>query len=76
MIAYLNLVTFVFVLLGTFLFSVTTYLTSENSFAVFGVIMTICLIVTIYFLKKSPVFLNETKHILHLTRKPEKDEKF
>ena len=75
MIAYLNLVTFVFVLLGTFLFSVTTYLTSENSFAVFGVIMTICLIVTIYFLKKSPVFLNETKHILHLTRKTEKNRK-
>ncbi len=43
MIGYLNLVTFIFVLIGTFLFSVTTYLTNENSFAVFGVILTICL---------------------------------
>ena len=66
MIAYLNLVTFVFVLLGTLLFSITTYLTSENSFAVFAVILVICLLVTIYFLRKSPEYLSETKKILHL----------
>jgi len=66
MIAYLNLVTFVFVLLGTLLFSITTYLTSENSFAVFAVILAICVIVTIYFLRKSPEYLSETKKILRL----------
>jgi acyl-[acyl-carrier-protein]-phospholipid O-acyltransferase/long-chain-fatty-acid--[acyl-carrier-protein] ligase len=66
MIGYLNLVTFIFVLTGTLFFSLTTFFTSENSFAVFGVILTICLLVTLYFLKKSNVFWNETKKILHL----------
>lgn len=64
MIAYLNLVTFIFVLLGTFFFSATTYFTSENSFAVFGVILAICLLITFYFFKKSPEFWEETKSIL------------
>jgi len=63
-IAYLNLVTFIFVLLGTLFFSLTTYLTAENSFAVFGVILTICLLVIIYFLKKSPEFWIETKKMV------------
>lgn len=61
MVAYLNLVTFIFVLLGTFFFSVTTYFTNENSYAVFGVILSVCLFVIFYFLKKSPIFWNETK---------------
>jgi acyl-[acyl-carrier-protein]-phospholipid O-acyltransferase/long-chain-fatty-acid--[acyl-carrier-protein] ligase len=56
MIGYLNLVTFVFVLFGTFLFSITTYFTSENSSAVFGVILIICVLVTFYFFKRSPEF--------------------
>lgn len=64
MIAYLNLVTFIFVLLGTFLFSITTFFTSENSFVVFGVILSICLLVSTYFLVKSPEFWQETKVIL------------
>jgi len=69
MIGYLNLVTFIFVLLGTLFFSATTYFTAENSFAVFGVILAICLLITFYFLKHSPVFLIETKAILHLATK-------
>ena len=64
MIGYLNLVTFIFVLLGTLLFSLTTYFTAENSFAVFGVIFTICLLVTFYFLKKSPDYWTETKKMV------------
>jgi hypothetical protein len=60
MIGYLNLVTFIFVLLGTLFFSLTTFFTSENSFAVFGVVFTISLLVTFYFLKKSPEYRNET----------------
>ena len=64
MIGYLNLVTFIFVLFGTFLFSVTTHFTSENSFAVFGVLLSICSLVSIYFIKKSPEFLKETKKLL------------
>ena len=67
MIGYLNLVTFVFVLLGTLFFSLTTYFTSENSFAVFGVILIICLLVTFYFLKKSPGYWNETKKMFKRT---------
>jgi len=63
MIGYLNLVTFAFVLLGTLFFSLTTYFTSENSFAVFGVILTICILITFYFIKKSPEYLTETKRL-------------
>ena len=64
MIAYLNLVTFVFVLLGTLLFSLTTYFTSENSYAVFGVILTVCILIAGYYLKRSPVYWNETKGMM------------
>ncbi|MFZ4725545.1 MAG: MFS transporter [Paludibacter sp.] len=64
MIAYLNLVTFVFVLLGTFLFSATTYFTSENSYAVFGVILCFCSLVIFYYLKSSPIYWKETKIML------------
>jgi len=63
MIGYLNLVTFAFVLLGTLFFSLTTYFTSENSFAVFGVILAICILITFYFIKKSPEYLTETKRL-------------
>ncbi|MEI6555445.1 MAG: hypothetical protein WCL70_07650 [Paludibacter sp.] len=61
MIAYLNLVTFIFVLLGTLLFSLTAHFTSENSFAVFGVMTAICLAVSFFFLKSSPEYLKTTK---------------
>jgi acyl-[acyl-carrier-protein]-phospholipid O-acyltransferase/long-chain-fatty-acid--[acyl-carrier-protein] ligase len=64
MIAYLNLVTFIFVLIGTFLFWLVTYLTNENSFMVFRVILFICLMVSYYFLKKSPVFIHSTINYL------------
>jgi len=64
MIAYLNLLTFIFVLVGTLFFSITTRITSENSFIVFGVILAICLITGMYFLMKSPEFLKETKRML------------
>jgi len=67
MIAYLNLVTFSFVLLGTLLFSITTYLFAENSFIVFGVILVVCVSMAGYFLRKSPVFWKETKLILSRT---------
>jgi acyl-[acyl-carrier-protein]-phospholipid O-acyltransferase/long-chain-fatty-acid--[acyl-carrier-protein] ligase len=52
MIAYLNMVTFIFVLFGTFLFWSITLMTNENSFAVFGLISTICIVVLIVFLLK------------------------
>lgn len=47
--AYLNLTTFVFILLGTALFSLTTYFTHQNSYAVFGVILVICAIAYVAF---------------------------
>lgn len=56
MIAYLNLVNFIFVLIGTGLFSLTTYLTNDNSLAVFAVILIICSLTLIYFQLKHPEF--------------------
>lgn len=52
MVGYLNLVTFIFVLIGTLLFSLITYFTSENSFAVFVSILVICLISLLCFALK------------------------
>jgi len=56
MIAYLNFVTFIFVLLGTAIFSVTTLLTNDNSMAVFGVILIICAFLLLYFAVRHPEF--------------------
>jgi MFS family permease len=58
MIAYLNLVNFLFVLLGTLLFSVTTLLTKDNSVVVFGVITIVCSLTLLYYLIRHPEFLN------------------
>lgn len=52
MIAYLNIVTFVFVLFGTFLFWIITLITHENSYAVFGLISIICILVLLVFTLK------------------------
>jgi len=49
MIGYLNFVTFIFVLIGTALFSVTSLLTNDNSLAVFGVILAVCLVMLLYY---------------------------
>ena len=59
MIAYLNLVTFIFVLAGTFLFWLITYLSNENSQVVFAFISLICLLVFLYFQRKSPEFYKD-----------------
>lgn len=56
MIAYVNLVNFMFVLIGTGLFSLTTYLTNDNSLAVFAVILVICSLTLIYFQFRHPEF--------------------
>lgn len=53
MIAYLNIVTFVFVLFGTFLFWIITSITDENSYVVFGLISAICISVLLVFLLKT-----------------------
>lgn len=42
-LAYMNLVVFIFVLFGTALFSVTTAISGENSLAVFAVLLMICI---------------------------------
>ena len=64
MIGYLNLLTFIFVLLGTLLFSLTTQFTSENSYAVFGVILALCIFVTLWFFISSPIYWKETKAMM------------
>lgn len=51
LIAYLNLTTFIFVTIGTFLFWAITYFTNQNSQAVFAVLWFIC-IVTFYFFNR------------------------
>ena len=56
MIAYLNLVNFIFVLIGTGLFSLTTYLTHDNSLAVFAVILVVLSLTLVYFLFRHPEF--------------------
>jgi len=61
MIGYLNMLTFTLISLGSVIFSITAYITNENSYAVFGVILIICLLIGIYFLTNSPEFLKETK---------------
>ncbi len=52
MIAFLNIVTFIFVLFGTLLFWIITNITDENSYAVFGLISAICTAVFLVFLLK------------------------
>lgn len=63
-IAYLNLLTFILILLGTLIFSATTSMTNENSFAVFGVLALICLVFVLYYAAKHPVFLKASKSLL------------
>jgi acyl-[acyl-carrier-protein]-phospholipid O-acyltransferase/long-chain-fatty-acid--[acyl-carrier-protein] ligase len=49
-LAYMNLMIFIFVLVGSIIFSITTFLSGENSLVVFGVIVGICFFTLIYFL--------------------------
>lgn len=53
LMAYMNLITFVFILIGTALFSMITYFSNENSFIVFAAIAVICL-TSIVYLKINP----------------------
>ena len=62
-IAYLNMVTFFFILVSTLLFSATTLLSNENSYAVFGVMTAVCIVVLLYFVFRYPDFRKETKMI-------------
>jgi len=62
MIAYLNFVTFIFVLLGTALFSITTLLTHDNSRAVFGVILGVCIFMLVFYAIKYPEFFRKQKN--------------
>ena len=52
LLAYMNLVIFIFVLLGAGIFAITTQLFYDNSLVVFGVIVGICLTTLIYFSAK------------------------
>jgi MFS family permease len=63
-IGYLNMFTFTLISVGAVLFSTTTYLTHENSYAVFGVILAICLLISFFFLKTSSEFWKESKALL------------
>jgi len=56
MIGYMNFTTFLFVLIGTGLFSVTNLLSKDNSLAVFSVILVICAITLLYYAVRYPEF--------------------
>lgn len=60
-IGYLNMLTFALISVGAVLFSGTTYLTGENSFAVFGVILAIAISLSLFFFKSSSEFWDGTK---------------
>ncbi len=51
-LAYMNLVVFIFVLLGTTLFSITTSISAENSMAVFAVLLLICVFALVFYRRK------------------------
>jgi len=55
MLAYMNFVTFLFVLIGVLIFSVVTYLSNENSIAVFATILVLCLFTFFYFLVQNAI---------------------
>ena len=55
MLAYLNLLTFIFVLIGTALFSIVTMLTAENSFAVFAVMLIITMLSVLVFVERGKI---------------------
>lgn len=67
-IAYLNMMNFVFILIGTGLFSLVTALTGENSFAVFGVMIGVCVLILLYFLLRYPDFRIETRKMILKTK--------
>ena len=52
MMAYLNLLTFIFVLIGTVIFSVVTDFTAQNSYAVFVVMLIITILSIFVFVKQ------------------------
>jgi hypothetical protein len=52
LLAYMNLVIFIFVLFGAGIFAITTQFISDNSIVVFSVITGICGITLLYFLMK------------------------
>ena len=52
MLAYLNLLTFIFVLIGTAIFSVVTALTGENSYIVFVVMLIVTILSLMLFVLK------------------------
>lgn len=58
LMAYLNLLTFVFVLGGTLLFSLLNIIFNDNSFIIFGLILVIAIFSLLIFIIKSP-------HLLH-----------
>ena len=64
-IAYLNMMNFLFILIGSALFSVVTALSGENSFVVFAVMIVVCLFILIYFSVRYSDFRLETKSMLH-----------
>ncbi|MDD3167090.1 MAG: hypothetical protein PHN20_06635, partial [Bacteroidales bacterium] len=56
LIGYLNLITFLFVIVGSFIFSITTALSKDNSYVVFAMILLITLLTLVYYAIRYPQF--------------------
>jgi predicted branched-subunit amino acid permease len=56
MLAYMNLVIFIFVLFGSFIFFIVNQIFNDHSLVIFAVIAGICLITFVYFVKISTIF--------------------
>ena len=56
-LAYVNLLTFIFVLIGAVIFSISTSLTNENSYIIFGIIAILCII-------SIPLYINQNTNTL------------
>ena len=55
MLAYMNFVTFIFILVGSLIFSFVTYMTNENSMAVFVTILVLCLFTVVVMMKSKSI---------------------
>jgi MFS family permease len=59
--AYLNMLTFILILVGAALFSLITFLTDENSRMVFASVLVVCVLTCLYFVFHSADYRNELR---------------
>lgn len=73
-IGYLNIITFLFILIGSAIFSVLTSISNENSYLVFWGILSIVISALIYFSTQSDGIVNDCSTILQSIFESKKDK--